>query len=94
MRADRLEDWDGRTSAKKSTGSSGVMVECNSKIELSAAYSERLSDDEIADMMAEAARVDAMFQSGEISTTYLVALAAAADASGAWQPEVSEATAA
>ena len=50
--------------------------------------------DEIADMMAEAARVDAMFQSGEISTTYLVALAAAADASKAWEPEVSEASAA
>ena len=68
------------------------MVECNSKIELSAAYAERLSDDEIADMMAEAARVDAMFQSGEISTTYLVALAAVADASSAWQPAVSEAS--
>lgn len=70
------------------------MTECNSKIELSEAYSERLTEEEIADMMAEAARVDAMFQSGEISTTYLVALTCAAHASGAWQPETTEASAA
>lgn len=70
------------------------MTECNSKIELSELYSERLSDEEIADMMAEAARVDAMFQSGSISTTYLFALTCAAYASGAWQPEIAEASAA
>ena len=40
------------------------MDECNSKIVLSEAYSERLSDDEIAEMMAEAAMVDLLFQSG------------------------------
>lgn len=31
------------------------------------------SDEEIAEMMAEAARVDAMFQSGVISTMFLAA---------------------
>ncbi|WP_045835160.1 hypothetical protein [Hyphomicrobium sp. 99] len=70
------------------------MIECNSKIELSETYTERLSDDEIADMMAEAARVDAMFQSGEISTMYLVGLTSAAQASSLWQPEVEEVSAA
>ncbi|WP_244531254.1 hypothetical protein [Hyphomicrobium facile] len=69
------------------TGLSGVMDECNSKIVLSEAYSERLSDDEIAEMMAEAAMVDLLFQSGRISTLYLTGLAAAADASSEWQPE-------
>lgn len=34
--------------------------------------------DDIAEMMAEAARVDAMFQSGAISTVFPYALAAAA----------------
>lgn len=63
------------------------MDECNSKIVLSEAYSERLSDDEIAEMMAEAAMVDLLFQSGRISTMYLAGLTAAADASSEWQPE-------
>lgn len=72
---------------KNSNGLSGVMDECNSKIVLSEAYSERLSDDEIAEMMAEAAMVDLLFQSGRISTLYLSGLAAAADASSEWQPE-------
>ena len=63
------------------------MDESNSKIELSEAYSERLSDDEIADMMAEAARVDLLFQSGQISTMYLAGLTAAAQASIEWEPE-------
>jgi hypothetical protein len=36
--------------------------------------------DDIAEMMAEAARIDAMFQSGAISTLFPYALAAAAPA--------------
>ena len=93
MRTVQLEEWlaDKRT---KSTGSSGVMTECNSKIELSEVYSERLSDEEIADMMAEAAQVDALFKSGAIGTTHIVALVCAADVSRAWEPEMPEASAA
>jgi hypothetical protein len=69
------------------------MDECNSKIVLSEAYSERLSDDEIADMMAEAAMVDLLFQSGRISTMFLTGLSAAAHASSEWElePEASAA---
>jgi len=76
------------------TGLNGVMTECNSKIELSPAYTERLTDEEIADMMAEAARVDALFKSGAIGTTHIVALVCAADVSREWQPEMPEASAA
>ncbi len=56
-----------------------VMSETVSEIKAAEIYSD-LSSDEIAEMMAEAAKVDALFQSGRISTTYLTSMAAAADA--------------
>lgn len=88
MRAGQLEKIGmGGQARKNTTGSSGVMDKYNSKIELSTEYLERISDDEIADMMAEAARVDALFQSGGISTMFLVGLSEAAHESTEWQPE-------
>jgi hypothetical protein len=45
------------------------------------------SPEEIAEMMAEAARVDALFQSGALSTL-LFSLAEAKDAQTIWVPEV------
>ncbi|MET0432389.1 MAG: hypothetical protein ABWZ86_07920 [Hyphomicrobium sp.] len=42
-------------------------------------YSD-LTDEDIAELMAEAARVDAMLQSGQISTMYLTNALANADA--------------
>lgn len=47
-----------------------VMNELVSEIKPAEIYSE-LSGEDIAEMMAEAAKVDALFQSGRISTTVL-----------------------
>ncbi|RUP00437.1 hypothetical protein [Hyphomicrobium sp.] len=55
-----------------------------SEIKPAEIYSDLTSDD-IAEMMAEAARVDSLFQTGRISTTYLSSLAAAADAIANWE---------
>ncbi|CCB67236.1 hypothetical protein RLW55_08180 [Hyphomicrobium sp. B1] len=52
-----------------------------------------LSADDIAEMMAEAAAVDALFQSGHASTTYLSSLSAAAFAVAKCEEEVPEAPA-
>jgi hypothetical protein len=54
-----------------------------SEIKPSEIYSDLTSDD-IAEMMAEAARVDALFKSGRISTLYLTSLASAAYAVANW----------
>ncbi len=54
-----------------------------SEIKPSEVYSDLTSDD-IAEMMAEAARVDAFFQSGRISTLYLTSLTTAAYAVANW----------
>ncbi|HML30140.1 MAG TPA: hypothetical protein PKE16_15175 [Hyphomicrobium sp.] len=53
-------------------------------------YSD-LSADEIAEMMAEAAELDALFQKGEISTMYLTSLSAAAFAVAESEPDAPEA---
>ncbi|MBS0233232.1 MAG: hypothetical protein JSR99_07075 [Proteobacteria bacterium] len=53
------------------------MREAVSEIKPAEIYSD-LSRDEIAEMMAEAEQVDALFQSGQISTLYLTSLSAAA----------------
>lgn len=58
-------------------GLSASMNEAVLEIKPAEIYSD-LSSDEIADMMAEAARVDALFKSGRISTMYLTSLSAAA----------------
>jgi hypothetical protein len=69
--------WDGRTSAKDTYGVKCVMNERTSDIKPSEIYSD-LSEDDIAEMMAEAATVDALFQRGQISTLFLTGLSAAA----------------
>ncbi len=53
------------------------MSEANTEIRPAEIYSN-LSREEIDEMMAEAALVDALFQSGRISTLYLTSLSAAA----------------
>lgn len=53
------------------------MNEAVSEIKPAEIYSD-LSREDIAEMMAEAARVDALFESGRISTLYLTSLSAAA----------------
>ena len=53
------------------------MSEANTEIRPAEIYSG-LSREEIDEMMAEAALVDALFQSGRISTLYLTFLSAAA----------------
>lgn len=50
-------------------------------------YSD-LSAEDIAEMMAEAAEVDALFQSGRISTMYLTSLSAAAFVISSQEAEV------
>jgi hypothetical protein len=69
--------WDGRTSAKDTNGVKCVMNDRIPDIKPSEIYSD-LSEDDIAEMMAEAATVDALFQCGQISTLFLTALSAAA----------------
>jgi len=54
-----------------------VMLEAVSEIKPADIYSD-LSREDIAEMMAEAERVDALFKSGRISTLYLASLSAAA----------------
>ncbi|MBS0251746.1 MAG: hypothetical protein JSR78_11865 [Proteobacteria bacterium] len=49
-----------------------------------------LSADDIAEMMAEAAKVDALFQSGHASTMYLASLSAAAFAVSKCEEDVQE----
>jgi hypothetical protein len=49
------------------------MTEPVSEIKPAEIYSD-LSGEDIAEMMAEAAKVDALFQSGQISTMYLTAV--------------------
>lgn len=61
-----------------------------SEIKPAEIYSD-LSADEIAEMMAEAAEVDALFQKGEISTMYLSSLSAAAFAVAEWEQAPTEA---
>ncbi len=70
MNARRLSDGkfvDGWISAKTTNGVTCVMNEMISDIKPSELYSD-LSEKEIAEMMAECAKVDALFQSGQIST--------------------------
>jgi hypothetical protein len=62
------------------------MSERVSDIKPAEIYSD-LSAEDIAEMMAEAAEVDALFQSGRISTMYLTSLSAAAFTASQWEPE-------
>lgn len=62
------------------------MSERVSDIKPAEIYSD-LSAEDIAEMMAEAAEVDALFQSGRISTMYLTSLSAAAFAASQWEAE-------
>lgn len=68
------------------------MSEEFSKIKPAEIYAD-LSADDIAEMMAEAAEVDALFQSGRASTMYLTSLSAAAFAVAKCEEEVTEAPA-
>ncbi|MFA5956744.1 hypothetical protein [Hyphomicrobium sp.] len=54
------------------------MNEVVSNIKPAEIYSDLTAED-IAEMMAEAAAVDALFESGHISTMYLTSLTTAAD---------------
>ena len=62
------------------------MSERVSEIKPAEIYSD-LSAEDIAEMMAEAAEVDALFQSGGISTIYLTSLTTAAHDVGHLMPE-------
>ncbi len=62
------------------------MSEAVSDIKAAEIYSD-LSRDDIAELMAEGAKVDALFQSGRISTMYLTGMAAAACAVTSSEPE-------
>lgn len=68
------------------------MSEEFSKIKPAEIYAD-LSADDIAEMMAEAAAVDALFQSGHASTMYLASLSAAAFAVSETEEEVLQAPA-
>ncbi len=61
------------------------MSEIVSDIKPAEIYSDLTADD-IAEMMAEAAAVDALFASSHISTMYLTSLTAAADVVGHAEP--------
>lgn len=63
------------------------MSERVSNIKPAEIYSD-LSAEDIAEMMAEAAEVDALFQSGRISTMYLTSLSAAAFVISSQEAEV------